>query len=530
MYRPTAAELASVAAEFDLHPLAIEDAAVGHQRSKVERYGDTLFVVLRPARYDDVRERLDIGELHLFAGPDFLITIRHAESPDMASVRRRLEQQPELLALGSEAVLYAVLDRMVDEYEPVVAGIENDIDEIEDALFGDSDDDALSRRIYELSGELIRFTRATHPLVGIIEWLQRGHDVYHVDIELQRRLRDVQDHAIRVTERIDGFRAVLDKALTVHSALVARRQTEVNLQQNEQVKKISSWAAIIFAPTLIGTVYGMNFDIMPELHWEYGYPVALGSDGGISDRALPDLQAPPLALSGGSDGAVQAITRVAEAGHDVALLVEALIERTQHEGHVAVADLLLDRRDALRGAEDADRGHVLCTAREEEVDRCAQRPAGREHRVEHEALPVAEVLGQALGVGVGLQGLLVARHPEKADLGRGSSFTIPSSMPSPARRMGTTRGAARRSAPLRGRDRGLDLDLLDAHVARRLVGEEGQQLLGELPEHRRRCALVAQHGQLVGDEGMIGHVHAHAAYGAGQPSRARMLEACPYAV
>ena len=275
LYRPTAGELASVAAEFDLHPLAIEDAAVGHQRSKVERYGDTLFVVLRPARYDDAREQLDIGELHLFAGPDFLITIRHAESPDLASVRRRLEQQPELLSLGSEAVLYAVLDRIVDEYEPVVAGIENDIDEIEDDLFGDSDDDALSRRIYELSGEIIQFSRATHPLVGIIEWLQRGHDAYHVDIELQRRLRDVQDHAIRVAERIDGFRTTLDKALAVHSALVARRQTEVNLQQNEQVKKISSWAAIIFAPTLIGTVYGMNFDVMPELHWEYGYPVAL---------------------------------------------------------------------------------------------------------------------------------------------------------------------------------------------------------------------------------------------------------------
>ena len=240
LYRPTAGELASVAAEFDLHPLAIEDAAVGHQRSKVERYGDTLFVVLRPARYDDARE-----------------------------------QQPELLSLGSEAVLYAVLDRIVDEYEPVVAGIENDIDEIEDDLFGDSDDDALSRRIYELSGEIIQFSRATHPLVGIIEWLQRGHHAYHVDIELQRRLRDVQDHAIRVAERIDGFRTTLDKALAVHSALVARRQTEVNLQQNEQVKKISSWAAIIFAPTLIGTVYGMNFDGMPELHWEYGYPVAL---------------------------------------------------------------------------------------------------------------------------------------------------------------------------------------------------------------------------------------------------------------
>jgi len=275
LYRPSDKELASVATEFDLHPLAIEDATGGHQRSKVERYGDTLFIVLRPARYDDEHEQLDIGELHLFAGPDFLITIRHAESPDLSAVRRRLEAQPELLALGSEAVLYAVLDRVVAEYEPVVAGIENDIDEIEDDLFGDADDDALSRRIYELSGELVRFARATHPLVSIIEWLQRGQEDYHVNIELQRKLRDVRDRAIRVTERIDGFRTVLDKALTVHSALVARRQTEVNLEQNEQVKKISSWAAIIFAPTLIGTIYGMNFDIMPELHWEYGYPVAL---------------------------------------------------------------------------------------------------------------------------------------------------------------------------------------------------------------------------------------------------------------
>ncbi|WP_424446120.1 magnesium/cobalt transporter CorA [Microbacterium sp. CH-015] len=275
LYRPSDKELASVATEFDLHPLAIEDATGGHQRSKVERYGDTLFIVLRPARYDDEHERLDIGELHLFAGPDFLITIRHAESPDLSAVRRRLEAQPELLSLGSEAVLYAVFDRVVAEYEPVVAGIENDIDEIEDDLFGDADDDALSRRIYELSGELVRFSRATYPLVSIIEWLQRGQEAYHVDIELQRKLRDVRDRAIRVTERIDGFRMVLDKALTVHSALVARRQTEVNLEQNEQVKKISSWAAIIFAPTLIGTVYGMNFDVMPELHWEYGYPVAL---------------------------------------------------------------------------------------------------------------------------------------------------------------------------------------------------------------------------------------------------------------
>lgn len=275
LYRPSPDELDSVAAEFDLHPLAIEDARQGHQRSKVERYGDTLFVVLRPAHYDDEREEVDFGELHLFVGPDFVITIRHAESPNLAAVRRRLETQPELLGLGPEAILYAVLDRVVDEYEPVVAGIENDIDEIEDQLFGRSDDDALSRRIYELFGEVIRFGRAVQPLNAVLEWLQRGYGKYGVDLELQRNLRDVHDHVIRVGDRIEGFRALLDKALTVHSALVARRQTEASLAQNDEIKKISSWAAIIFAPGLIGTIYGMNFDHMPELHWTFGYPMAV---------------------------------------------------------------------------------------------------------------------------------------------------------------------------------------------------------------------------------------------------------------
>ncbi|MBZ4487822.1 magnesium and cobalt transport protein CorA [Microbacterium sp. cx-55] len=275
MYRPSREELEAVALEFDLHPLAVEDALSGHQRSKVERYGDILFVVLRPARYDDAREEVEFGELHLFVGPEFVISIRHAESPDLAAVRHRLESQPELLALGPEAVLYAIFDRVVDEYEPVVAGIENDIDEIEDQLFGHSDDDALSRRIYELFGEVIDFGRAVAPLTGMLEWLQRGYEKYDVNLEVQRSLRDVLDHSIRINDRIEGFRAVLDKALTVHSALVARRQTEASLAQNDEIKKISSWAAIIFAPGLIASIYGMNFDNMPELHWAWGYPVAV---------------------------------------------------------------------------------------------------------------------------------------------------------------------------------------------------------------------------------------------------------------
>ncbi|MGS0567229.1 magnesium and cobalt transport protein CorA [Vibrio alginolyticus] len=264
--------------EFDLHPLAVEDALSGHQRSKVERYGDTLFAVLRPARYRDKEESIEFGELHLFVGPDFVVTIRHAESPNLAAVRMRMEAHPELLAMGPEAVLYVILDEVVDGYEPIVAGLLNDIDEIEDQLFGDgADDSALSRRIYELSREVINFQRAVHPLSGMLEWLRRGSEKYRIDEELQRSLRDVLDHTIRVNERVNSFRAILENALTVHSALVARRQTEAGLAQNDEIKKISSWAAIIFAPTLVGTVYGMNFDVMPELHWAFGYPMAIGA-------------------------------------------------------------------------------------------------------------------------------------------------------------------------------------------------------------------------------------------------------------
>src|SRR6478609_3151448 len=135
LYRPTAGEVRSIADEFSLHPLAVEDALTGHQRSKLERYGDILFIVLRPARYIDETETVEFGELHVFVGPDFIVTIRHAESPDLSRVRHRMEGDPKLLALGPEAVLYAILDEVVDEYWPVIEGVENDIDEIEDALF-----------------------------------------------------------------------------------------------------------------------------------------------------------------------------------------------------------------------------------------------------------------------------------------------------------------------------------------------------------------------------------------------------------
>ncbi|MGB3772773.1 MAG: magnesium/cobalt transporter CorA [Rhodococcus sp. (in: high G+C Gram-positive bacteria)] len=282
MYRPDHAEIESVATEFSLHHLAVEDTVAAHQRPKLERYGDQLFVVLHPARYVDETEKVEFGELHVFCGPDFVVTIRHAESPNLQIVRKRLEDAPALLDQGAEAVLYAVLDQVVDEYLPVVAGLENDIDEIDDQLF--TGDPGVSRRIYELSREVIEFQRATHPLVSMIEALGRGSEKYNVDIELQRNLRDVLDHAIRITERVDTFRANLQNALSVHTTLVGQRQndemramTQVSLEQNEQVKRISSWGAIFFAPTLIAGIYGMNFEDMPELKWGLGYPAALAA-------------------------------------------------------------------------------------------------------------------------------------------------------------------------------------------------------------------------------------------------------------
>ncbi|MFJ9629848.1 magnesium and cobalt transport protein CorA [Streptomyces sp. NPDC101175] len=278
--RPTERELLSLAEEFDLHPLAVEDAMEAHQRPKLERYGDTLFVVLSAARYLDTPEEVDFGELHVFVGPDFVITVRHGAAPDLSAVRQRMEESTELLKLGPEAVLYAILDAVVDGYAPVVAGVQTDIDEIETEVF--RGDPAVSRRIYELSREMVEFQRATRPLVGMLHSLMAGFAKYGTDEELQRYLRDVADHVTHTSERVDGFRQALTDILTVNATLVTQQQNaemralaEAGFEQNEEIKKISSWAAILFAPTLVGTIYGMNFDRMPELHWVLGYPFAI---------------------------------------------------------------------------------------------------------------------------------------------------------------------------------------------------------------------------------------------------------------
>ncbi|WP_120522966.1 magnesium/cobalt transporter CorA [Arthrobacter celericrescens] len=273
LYRPSEGEMAAVADEFQLHQLAVEDAIQAHQRPKLERYDDILFTVLRPARYLDQTETVEFGELHVFTGKNFVVTIRQAETAGVAQVRRRLEGQPELMACGPEAVLYGLLDQVVDDYAPVVAGLENDIDEIEDQLF--SGDTAVSRRIYELAREVIQFQRAINPLPDMISLLRGGFAKYGVDIELQRNLRDVEDHVEHLISKVQGFRELLQNALTLDGTLTANRQNEASAAQNEQVKKISSWAAILFAPSFVAGVYGMNFDFMPELHWLAGYPMAI---------------------------------------------------------------------------------------------------------------------------------------------------------------------------------------------------------------------------------------------------------------
>jgi magnesium transporter len=271
LYEPTAEQFADVARDFDLHPLAVEDTVNAHQRPKLERYGTTLFLVLRPARYIDETETVEFGELHVFVGPQFVITVRHGEASGLHRVREALEGRPDLLKRGPVAIMHAIVDRVVDDYAPVIAGVENDIDEIEDDVFDGSA--AAARRIYDLTREVIDFQRAT---VALPDILRRLIDDVASDDEERRYLRDVEDHALRVHDQTTRFRELLQNILSVNLTLETKTLNETSIAQNEEVKKISAWAAILFAPSVVGTIYGMNFKHMPELKWELGYPMALG--------------------------------------------------------------------------------------------------------------------------------------------------------------------------------------------------------------------------------------------------------------
>jgi magnesium transporter len=265
LYEPSDEEMNSVAAAFGLHELAVEDAEHAHQRPKLEDYDDSFFIVLRPARYDDDREEVEFGEMHLFVGPGYVIAVRHGEASELASARKQLEERPDLLRLGPAAAVWAIVDKVVDDYAPVVDGLEEDIEEVEQEIFAAGGDP--TERIYRLKREVIEFHRAAAPLLAPLEDLERGA-FPRVDERLRRFFRDVADHARRVDEMVMSQRELLTSVLEANLALQSVRQNTV-------VKQISAWAAIIAVPTFIASVYGMNFEHMPELDSPIGYPLAL---------------------------------------------------------------------------------------------------------------------------------------------------------------------------------------------------------------------------------------------------------------
>ncbi|HEX5983580.1 MAG TPA: magnesium/cobalt transporter CorA [Solirubrobacterales bacterium] len=261
---PSDEEFKAIAAEFGLHELAVEDAVNAHQRPKVEEYEETLHVVVKTARYVDPREVIEVGEVSVFVAEDFVITVRHGDV-DLAPVRRRLEQRPDLLERGPGAVLYAIADYAVDGYMDAAHGFDVDVREVELQVFGEGQNP--TERIYKLEREVLEFAAATTPLAEALEDLCRSsHPV--APAALLEYFRDVEDHLRRVTIRIESFRQLLDSALEANL-------TQVSMRQNEDMRKISAWVAIAAVPTMVAGVYGMNFEHMPELEWRFGYPLVL---------------------------------------------------------------------------------------------------------------------------------------------------------------------------------------------------------------------------------------------------------------
>jgi magnesium transporter len=266
LYEPTEEEFDSLRREFALHPLAVEDAIHAHQRPKLEVYDEMVFLVLKTARYVDPTEVIELGEVLVFLGDDFLITVRHGEASSLTAVRERLDAEPRRLKHGPSSALHAILDQIVDDYQPAIEGLETDIDEVEEQLFsGERVNPA--ERIYRLQREVLGFRKATAPLVEPMDRLARGHYA-QIHPEIRDYFRDVNDHLIRVREQLDAMRDLLAGSLQANLAQVAVRQ-------NDDVRRISAWVAIIAVPTAIAGIYGMNFEHMPELKWEFGYPAAV---------------------------------------------------------------------------------------------------------------------------------------------------------------------------------------------------------------------------------------------------------------
>ena len=266
LYEPADDEFEAVSSEFGLHPLAVEDAIHAHQRPKLEVYDETLLVVLKPVRYIDRDEVVETGEIALFVNPEFVISVRHGNPSPLKEVRTRLERDPELAALGPGAVLYSIVDRIVDDYEPVVEGLTIDVQEVEEQVFSSGRHNP-AERIYYLEREVLGFRRAVEPLVPALERLAtRPFTV--IQPQLQPYFRDVHDHLLRVNTQVEQFRDLLSTALGANL-------TQVSVRQNEDMRRITAWVAIAAVPTAVAGIYGMNFEHMPELRWEFGYPMVL---------------------------------------------------------------------------------------------------------------------------------------------------------------------------------------------------------------------------------------------------------------
>jgi magnesium transporter len=263
LHEPTFEEFAEVEEVLGLHPLAVEDAVHAHQRPKIERYDETLFVVLITARYVDPTEVVSLGEVMLFIHDHFVVTVRHGEGGSLGSTRKDLETHPDRLCWGPTSVLHAVMDRVVDEYEAVLAGVDGDVDEIEEQVFAGGRSNH-AERIFKLKREAIDFRKGVRPLVDPMQDL-----IATMDDERRAYFRDVHDHLMRVVEHLETYDGILVSALNANLA-------QVGVQQNEDMRKISAWAGLITVPTLIAGIYGMNFQHMPELQWYIGYPFSLG--------------------------------------------------------------------------------------------------------------------------------------------------------------------------------------------------------------------------------------------------------------
>ena len=266
LYEPTDEEFDSVKREFNLHELAVEDAIHAHQRPKLEVYGDTIFIVLKTARYVDSDEVVEFGEILIFMGDGFVITVRHGEATELHDVRMDVEQRPELLRCGPGAVLHAIVDRVVDDYLPAIAGLEQDVEEVETEVFSTGRENP-AERIYKLKREVSEFVRAAAPLVDPVARLAEGrYEMVHP--EVRAYFRDVNDHLRRAQEQLEALSDLLSSVLQANLA-------QVTVRQNADMRRISAWIAIIAVPTMLAGIYGMNFDHMPELGWELGYPAVL---------------------------------------------------------------------------------------------------------------------------------------------------------------------------------------------------------------------------------------------------------------